>query len=89
MSNLGLTKLGFLVVPQLLTRHNALMTTYLIVAKWGPMTLSEEMDITSDFNTETESEYCRNHIHTKWARIFGSDFITNADEITVKELSHS
>jgi hypothetical protein len=53
------------------------------------MTLSEEMDITSDFNTETESEYCRNHIHTKWARIFGSDFIANADEITVKELSYS
>ena len=89
MSNLALTKLGFLVVPQLLTRHNSLMTTYLIVAKWGPMTLSEEMDITSDFNTETESEYCRNHIQTKWVRIFGSDFIANADEITVKELSHS
>jgi hypothetical protein len=30
------------------------MTTYLIVAKWGPMTLSEEMDITSGFNTEDE-----------------------------------
>jgi|LauGreDrversion4_1035100.scaffolds.fasta_scaffold32469_4 hypothetical protein len=53
-SNLGLTKLGFLVVAQLLTRHNSLMTTYLIVAKWGPMTLSEEMDITSGFNTEDE-----------------------------------
>jgi hypothetical protein len=65
------------------------MTTYLIVAKWGPMALSEEMDITSDFNTETESEYCRNHIQTKWVRIFGSDFIANADEITVRELSHS
>lgn len=63
------------------------MATYLITAKWGPMTLSEEMDITSDFNTDTESEYCKNHILTKWTRIFGSDFIASADEVTVSEVS--
>ncbi|MEN9552541.1 MAG: hypothetical protein RLY24_136 [Actinomycetota bacterium] len=62
------------------------MATYLITAKWGPMTLSEEMDITSDFNTDTESEYCKNHILTKWTRIFGGDFIANADEISAQEV---
>jgi hypothetical protein len=51
------------------------------------MTLSEEMDITSDFNTDAESEYCKNHILTKWTRIFGSDFIANADEISAQEVS--
>jgi hypothetical protein len=65
------------------------MATYLVTAKWGPMTLSEEMDITSDFNTDTESEYCKNHILTKWARIFGSDFIANADEMTTHEVSRA
>lgn len=65
------------------------MTTYLITAKWGPMMLSEEMDITSDFNTDAESEYCKNHILTKWTRIFGSDFIANADEISAQEVSRA
>jgi hypothetical protein len=50
------------------------------------MTLSEEMDITSNFNTDTESEYCKNHILTKWTRIFGGDFIANADEISAQEV---
>ena len=63
------------------------MTTYLITAKWGPMTLSEEMDITSDFDVVAESEYCKNHILTKWTRIFGGDFIANADEISAQEVS--
>lgn len=60
------------------------MNTYRITAKWGPMTLSEEMDITSDFPAETELEYCQNHILTKWTRVFGHDFIDGADEVTTE-----
>jgi hypothetical protein len=53
------------------------------------MTLSEEMDITSDFDAVAESEYCKNHILTKWTRIFGGDFIANADEISAHEVSRA
>lgn len=60
------------------------MNTYRITATWGPMQLSEEMDITSDFTPEMEIEYCQNHILTKWARVFGNDFIEGADEVTAE-----
>ena len=60
------------------------MTTYRITAKWGPMELSEVMDITSDLSTENEMEYAKNHIMYKWMRIFGPDFINGADEIVVE-----
>lgn len=59
------------------------MNTYRITAKWGPMELSEEMDITSDFTIEMEIEYCKNHILDKWVRLFGQSFISGADELTV------
>jgi hypothetical protein len=58
------------------------MNTYRITAKWGPMELSEEMDITSDFGTDMETEYCKNHVVSKWTRLFGNAFIEGADEIT-------
>lgn len=65
------------------------MTTYLVTAKWGAMTLSEEMDITSDFTPETEIEYCQNHILTKWTRVFGDNFISNADEVTTQVVANA
>jgi len=58
------------------------MNTYRITAKWGAMELSEEMDITSDFSIEMETEYCKNHIVSKWTRLFGESFIEGADELT-------
>ena len=50
------------------------------------MELSEEMDITSDFSPEMETEYCKNHIVSKWTRLFGESFIEGADELTTNSV---
>lgn len=60
------------------------MTTYTIIATWGAMKLSEEMDIKSDLTPENESQYAKNLILDKWLRIFGDQFINAADEITTE-----
>lgn len=60
------------------------MTTYTIIATWGAMKLSEEMDIRSDLTPENESQYAKNLILDKWIRIFGDQFINAADEITTE-----
>ena len=60
------------------------MTTYTIIATWGAMKLSEEMDIKSDLTPENESQYAKNLILDKWIRIFGDQFINAADEITTE-----
>ena len=60
------------------------MTTYTIIATWGAMKLSEEMDIKSDLTPENESQYAKNFILDKWIRIFGDQFINAADEITTE-----
>lgn len=57
------------------------MTTYRVTAKWGPLEISEVMDITSDLSPENEIEYATNHILYKWSRLFGHDFINGADEV--------
>lgn len=60
------------------------MTTYTIIATWGAMKLSEEMDIKSDLTPENESQYAKNLILDKWIRIFGDQFINAAGEITTE-----
>ena len=60
------------------------MTTYTIIATWGAMKQSEEMDIKSDLTPENESQYAKNLILDKWIRIFGDQFINAADEITTE-----
>ena len=60
------------------------MTTYTIIATWGAMKLSEEMDIKSDLTPENETQYAKNLILDKWIRIFGDQFINAADEITTE-----
>ena len=62
------------------------MTTYTIIATWGAMKLSEEMDIKSDLTPENETRYAENFILDKWIRIFGDQFITGADEIKTEAL---
>lgn len=65
------------------------MTTYLITAKWGSMSLSEDMDVTSDLDPENEMEYAQNFILDKWSRLFGDAFINGADEITTQAVSNA
>lgn len=77
------------VVVTLLTRHTETMNTYLITARWGAMKLSEDMDVRSDLSPENEIQYAENFILDKWSRLFGSDFINGADEITTEAISHA
>jgi len=65
------------------------MNTYLITARWGAMKLSEDMDVRSDLSPENEIQYAENFILDKWSRLFGSDFINGADEITTEAISHA
>ena len=60
------------------------MTTYLITARWGALRISEDMDITSDLSPENEMEYVQNFMLDKWSRVFGSEFINGADEVTTQ-----
>ena len=62
------------------------MTTYTIIATWGAMKLSEEMDIKSDLTPENETQYAENFILDKGICIFGNQFITGADEIKTEAL---
>jgi hypothetical protein len=63
------------------------MTTYMIIATWGAMKLSEEMDVRSDLTPENECQYAQNFILDKWTRVFGEQFIKAADEITSQALT--
>lgn len=65
----------------------SVMTTYLIIATWGAMKLSEEMDIKSDLTPENEAQYARNFILDKWIRVFGDQFINGADKITTQAVT--
>jgi len=63
------------------------MTTYMIIAAWGAMKLSEEMDVRSDLTPENERQYAQNFILDKWTRVFGEQFIKAADEVITQELT--
>lgn len=60
------------------------MTTYVITARWGALRISEDMDITSHLSPENEIEYVQNFMLDKWSRVFGSEFIDGADEVTTE-----
>ena len=58
--------------------------TYTVTAHWGSMRLAEEIDVSSDMTPDNEMEYCKNEVVNKWQQIFGNDFISKADEVTVQ-----